>query len=125
MTHKAVLTPRQLHTVLVEAFTDHTQRPVVVPLSILYDVTTWYSGCVNPHLKHYSRPHVFRFKKNEAGVVVTSYKMWSASEYYPRQREAGATSTVPRQLAALHEGTGFHANAYGWLFNKFFCLFGS
>ncbi|CAM9335997.1 unnamed protein product, partial [Heterosigma akashiwo] len=69
-----------LHAALKASFSEPKDRPEVINIEQhqVYDFTAIHESCIDPEIAHHSRPHQFRFKKDQAtGDVVTNYKMWS------------------------------------------------
>lgn len=100
-----VLTVSEYEECLRRAFSEDDKIPTVIRLEYLFDVTALYKEHINPFLKHFQLPHMFKFQKNEHGRVATRYKMWCTSpNWYPRQGLGGGTAqqTAPRLLSQLH-----------------------
>lgn len=102
----------------MDAFTTNALVPHVERIDYVYNMTELYKPHLNPNLKYYQVPHVFKFEafndSDDTRRVRTQYKMWSNSpRWYPQLKECLPVTTVdtppqqqravPRLLAALHE----------------------
>jgi hypothetical protein len=106
-----VLTAQQFEQCITEAFCSEASVPVIFRLDGLFDVSAYYGEHINEHVKHYSKPHQFKFERGRAQdgtylrvaddspTVLTSYKHWSSSQTWFPSAEHFSDSAEPRPVS--------------------------
>ena len=65
----------KLHEVMHNSF---DPEPISADINNVWDIKSWLSSHLSG-LRHHSRPHAFRFKKNNDGLCEMHYRNWSHS----------------------------------------------
>ncbi|XP_062566153.1 uncharacterized protein LOC134228510, partial [Saccostrea cucullata] len=71
----------------------------------LYDIKNWLTPCLNS-VAHHTKPHHFRFRRNEENKIITEYKGSHNSQWKQLQRPI--LKQIPRGLPKILKPQNFH-----------------